>query len=74
MKRVARMLRSHRELSLKWFRVKKKISGGIVEGFNDRAKLTTRKACSFRTLEAAQVALYHTLGALPESETTHRFC
>ena len=55
-------------------RSKRKISGGIVEGFNNRAKLTTRKAYSFRTLEAAQVALYYTLGALPELETTHRFC
>jgi len=53
MKRVARMLRSHRELLLNWFRAKKKISGGIVEGFNNRAKLTTRKAYGFGTFEAA---------------------
>lgn len=68
------MLRSHKELLLNWFRAKKKIFGGIVEGFNNRAKLTTRKAYGFRTFEAAQVALSHTLGALPEPETTHRFC
>jgi transposase len=74
MKRVARMLRSHRELLLNWFRAKKAISGGVVEGFNNRAKLTTRKAYGFRTFRAAEVALYHTLGALPEPETTHRFC
>jgi Transposase and inactivated derivatives len=74
MKRVARMLRSHRELLLNWFRAKKEISGAIVEGFNNRAKLTTRKAYGFRTFEAAEVALYHTLGALPEPEVTHRFC
>jgi hypothetical protein len=29
------MLRSHRELLLNWFRAKKQISGGIVEGFNN---------------------------------------
>ena len=74
MKRVARMLRSHRELLLNWFRAKKEISGGVVEGFNNRAKLTTRKAYGFRTFEAAQVALYHTLGKLPEPAVTHRFC
>jgi len=62
------------ELLLNWFRAKKKISGGIVEGFNNRAKLTTRQAYGFRPFEAAQVATHHTLGALPESETTHRFC
>ena len=74
MKKVARMLRSHRELLLNWFRAKKQISGGIVEGFNNKAKVTTRKAYGFRTFKAAQVALYHTLGALPEPEVTHRLC
>jgi transposase len=74
MKKVARMLRAHRELLLNWFRAKKAFSSAIVEGFNNRAKLTTRKAYGFRTFEAAQIALYHTLGALPEPEVTHRFC
>jgi transposase len=74
MKKVARMLRSHRDLLLNWFRAKKEISGAIVEGFNNRVKLTTRKAYGFRTFEAAEIALYHTLGALPEPKVTHRFC
>jgi hypothetical protein len=39
MKKVARMLRSHRELLLNWFRAKKQISAGVVEGFNNKAKL-----------------------------------
>jgi transposase len=74
MKKVARMLRSHRGLLLNWFRAKKQISAGVVEGFNNKAKLTTRKAYGFRTFRATEVALYHTLGALPEPETTHKFC
>ena len=74
MKKVARMLRSHRQLLLNWFRAKGLISSGAVEGFNNKAKLTTRKAYGFRTFKAAEAALYHTLGALPEPETTHRFC
>jgi transposase len=74
MKKVARMLRSHRELMLNWFRAKKQISGATVEGFNNKAKLTTRKAYGFRTFKATEVALYHTLGALPEPPVTHRFC
>jgi transposase len=74
MKKVARMLRSHRELLLNWFRAKKQISAGVVEGFNNKAKLTTRKAYGFRTFRATQVALYHTLGALPEPGITHKFC
>jgi transposase len=73
MKRVARMLRRHRPLLLNWFRAKKKFSSGIVEGFNTKAKVTTRKAYGFRTYHAAEIALYHTLGALPVPETAHEF-
>jgi transposase len=73
MKRVARMLRNHRELILNWFRAQGQLSSGVVEGFNTKAKLTTRKAFGFRTSHALQIALYHTLGALPEPEVTHRF-
>ena len=52
----------------------KQISSGPTEGLNNRLQLTLRKAYGFRTFRAAQVALYHTLGALPEPESTHRFC
>jgi transposase len=74
MKKVARMLRSHRELLLNWFRAKGAISSGSIEGLNNKLKLTTRKSYGFRTFRATEVALYHTLGALPEPEWTHKFC
>ena len=74
LKKVARMLRNHRELLLNWFRAKGQLSSGIVEGFNNKAKLTSRKAYGFKTFHAMQIALYHTLGALPEPEFTHKFC
>lgn len=74
MKKVARMLRKHRALLLNWFRAKGQISAGAVEGLNLKVKLTTRKAFGFRTYRAIEIALYHTLGALPEPTTTHRFC
>ena len=74
MKKVARMLRSHRELLLNWFRARKTISSGVMEGFNNRLKLTTRRSYGFRTFRATEIALYHTLGALPEPKWTHRFC
>ena len=74
MKKVAKMLRKHRELLLNWFRAKGRLSSGVVEGFNTKAKLTTRKSFGFRTYHGAEIALYHTLGALPEPESTHRFC
>jgi transposase len=73
MKKVARTLRNHRALILNWFRAKGALSSGVVEGFNNKVKLTTRKSYGFRTYEAVQAALYHNLGCLPEPEFTHRF-
>jgi len=74
MKKVAKTLRRHRELILNWFRAEGVISAGIVEGLNNKAKLTMRKAYGFRTEKAISIALYHQLGDLPEPEFTHRFC
>ncbi len=74
MKKVVRMLRRHRPLLLNWFRAHGEISAAVVEGFNNKAKLTTRKAYGFRSYRCVEIALYHTLGQLPEPEATHRFC
>ena len=74
MKKVARMLRTKKELVLNWFRAGGSISTGVVEGFNNKLKLITRKSYGFRSQEAYETALYHNLGALPEPEFTHRFC
>lgn len=74
MKAVARMLRSHKELLLNWFRTKDQVALGAVEGFNNKAKLTSRKAYGFRSYEVMKIALYHSLGDLPEPTGTHRFC
>jgi transposase len=46
MKKVARTLRAHRELILNYFRAKKQFSSGIVEGLNNKVKLTMRKAAA----------------------------
>jgi transposase len=73
MKKIAKMLRSHRELILNYFKAKKVLSSGIVEGLNNKAKVTMRKSYGFRTFRATELALYHTLGKLPEPELTHRF-
>lgn len=74
MKKVTRMLRGHRELLLNWFRARGQLSSGVVEGCNAKAKLTFKKAYGFRTYRAMEVALYHTLGDLPEPVAAHRFC
>jgi len=73
MKKVARMLRGHRDLLLNWFRAKKMFSSGVVEGLNGKAKVTTRNAYGFKVFKTLELALYHNLGALPEPETTHKF-
>src|SRR5262249_46385250 len=49
MKKIARSLRKHRELILNYFRAQKLISSGIVEGLNNKAKVSMRKSYGFRT-------------------------
>jgi hypothetical protein len=42
MKKIARTLRTHRELLLNYFKAKKQFSSGVVEGLNNKAKVTMR--------------------------------
>ena len=56
MKKIARSLRTHRELILNYLRAQKLLSSGVVG--------------IYRVLE---LALYHSLGKLPEPESTHDF-
>ena len=72
MKKIARSLRQHRELILNYFRAHKLLSSGVVEGLN-KAKVTMRKSYGFRTFRCLELALYHSLGKLPEPESTHEF-
>jgi transposase len=74
MKKIALSLRNHRELIMNWFRARNLVSLGAVEGLNNKLKVVTRKSYGFRTFEATEIALYHTLGALPQPEFAHRFC
>ena len=71
--RVARMVRSHRGLILSWFRARGELSNAIVEGFNGKARVTTKKAFGHRTCEALEIALYHALGDLsgPDIQIRH---
>jgi transposase len=74
LKSFAKTLRTHRSLLLNWFRARGVFSQGAVEGFNNKARVTTRKAYGFRSYRHAEIALYHALGDLPEPPCTHRFC
>jgi transposase len=73
MKKIARSLRQHRELILNYFRAQKMISSGVVEGLNNKAKVTLRKSYGFRTDPVLALSLYNSLGKLPEPECTHDF-
>jgi len=73
LKKFVRTVRNHRELLLNYFRARKAFSSGIVEGLNNKAKVTMRKAYGFRTFKMLELALYHVLGKLPEPKLTHSF-
>ena len=75
MGKVARTLRYHEDLLMNWFKAKGEISSGTVEGLNNKIRVVTRRSYGFRTYKAMEIALYHTLGRLPEPEEfTHKFC
>ena len=73
MKKIAKTLRVHRELILNYFKAKKQFSSGVVEGLNNKVKVTMRKSYGFRTFRITELALYHALGKLPEPELTPEF-
>jgi transposase len=43
MKKIAKTLRAHRELILNYFKAKKQFSSGVVEGLNNKVKVTNEK-------------------------------
>ena len=65
MRKVARMLRTHENLLMNWFRARGEISNAAVEGLNNKIRVVTRRSYGFRTYDAMEIALYHTLGRLP---------
>lgn len=73
LQKEAKTIRRHKELILNWFKAKKAFSSGVVEGLNNKVKLTIRKSYGFKSLKCTEIALYHVLGDLPEPELTHRF-
>ena len=73
MKKIARTLRQHRHLILNYFKAQKQFSSGVIEGLNNKAKITMRKSYGFRTFRVLELALYHSLAKLPEPELAHEF-
>lgn len=73
MKKVAKTIRSHKQLLLNWFEAKNMISLGAVEGQNNKAKVVIRKSYGFKTAEILKMTLYHKLGKLPIPNIAHRY-
>jgi len=74
MKKVARMLRSHEELLLNYFRAKRQYNSGVVEGLNNKARVSLAHGYGHRSSEILKLVLYHALAELPEPPSKHKFC
>ena len=74
MKKVARMLRAHEELLLNYFRAKRQYNSGVVEGLNNKARVSLAHGYGHRSSKILELVLYHALGKLPEPPSTHKFC
>ncbi len=72
-KKFVKTVRRHESLMMNWFKAKKQYSSGAVEGMNRKVNLVTRKSYGFRRYETLEIALFHTMGDLPEPKMTHRF-
>lgn len=72
-KKFVKTVRRHQPLMMNWFKAKKQYSSGTVEGMNRKVNLVTRKAYGFRQYKTLEIALFHTMGKLPEPDSTHRF-
>lgn len=72
-KKFVGTMRRHEDLILNWFEAKKVYSSGAVEGMNRKLNLITRRAYGYKSYDVLKVALFHTLGHLPEPNRTHSF-
>ncbi|MFK8081679.1 MAG: transposase [Granulosicoccus sp.] len=51
MKKMATQIRKHKPLIINWFEATGQFSSGIVEDFNNKAKLTMRKSYGFKSAD-----------------------
>jgi transposase len=73
-RRLADTLREHHTLLLNWFKARDAFAKGATEGFNNKARVVTRRSYGFRNERIAEIALFHALGKLPVPDwVTHRF-
>lgn len=73
MRKVARMMRSHHDLLMNYFRAKREYNSAVVEGLDNKARIALCRSYGQRSFEVMQLVVYHTLGDIPEPEFTYRF-
>jgi transposase len=73
MRRVALMLRRHEDLLLNYFRARRMFTSAMVEGMNNKARVSLARGYGYRSFNVLKLVLYHTLGSLPEPPSTHKF-
>lgn len=71
MRDFAWTIRNHEEEVLNFLDMR--ISNGVVEGLNNKAKVLSHRSYGFRTASTYITVLYHCLGKLPEPELVHSF-
>jgi transposase len=72
--KVARMLRSHEDLLLNYFRAKRQFTNAVTEGLNHKVRVSLARSYGHRSYEVLELVLYHRMANLPEPEFTHKFC
>ena len=73
MKKIAKMLRRYKPEILNYFRARKQNSQDCVEGLNNKVKSVIKKSYGFSEFKTIDMALYQSLGDLPEPTFAHRF-
>jgi len=71
MQKFVNLLKDHEENILTYFDMK--ISNGIVEGLNNKAKVISHRAYGFRSAKNYILNLYHCMADLQMPKTMHRF-
>jgi hypothetical protein len=69
--KVVNMIATHEGLILNWIRARREVFTGATEGFNNKARVGTRRSYGFRTFPVMELVLYHTLRKLPEPKVAH---
>jgi hypothetical protein len=73
MRKIARSLRNHRELILNYFRAQKLLSSGVVEGLNNKAKVTEKNPTAFAPTASSNSPSITHLASSPSRSLTHDF-